>query len=242
MLAQVCYAVGGVDPEEYRAYVEEQELLGKSVKLGKGLAGEVLIGRDGPERAGHQDGSYGHDAARISRDEIDTRMALFEQVRRWQQEVPGFEDAYLMSVAPYFGSRGGPCIEGDYTLTTEDMTAGKRFPDVVYIYDHIDWLFWNEGRFGKKASWTDVPYRVMLPKGLNGLLAVGRSASSIPDTLLRSRMAVMHMGEAGGAAAALAVRDGVSPRDIDIRELQKRLLTQGYYLGDSTRLQELKLI
>ena len=182
------------------------------------------------------------DQLMISRIESRVRIYLSEYMEFLKKNVPGFEKAILLTVAPYFGARGGPCIEGDYTLTTEDMTAGKRFPDVVYIYDHIDWLFWNEGRFGKKASWTDVPYRVMLPKGLNGLLAVGRSASSIPDTLLRSRMAVMHMGEAGGAAAALAVSAGVAPRDIDIRELQKRLLTQGYYLGDSTRLQELKLI
>lgn len=77
--------------------------------------------------------------------------------------------------------------------------------------------------------------------GSTGLLAVGRSASGIPDTLLRTREAVRHMGQVGGMAAALAVQHGVHPRDLDVKELQKRLLTEGLYLGDEARLNKLQL-
>ncbi len=93
-----------------------------------------------------------------------------------------------------------------------------------------------------QCKWVDVPYRVMLPRKIDGLLAVGRSASGIPDTLLRNRMAVKHMGQAGGTAAAIAARKGISPRELDVRELQRALLDAGFYLGPPARLKELGLL
>ena len=181
------------------------------------------------------------DQAMITRIESRIRILVGDFVDFLKKNVPGFEDIVLIDIAPYFGARGGPCIEGRYILTDEDMTAGRKFSDVVYIYDHIDWLFWDGGRHGKKASWTDVPFRVMLPQDMDGLLAVGRSASSVPDTLLRARMAVMHMGDVGGKAAAIAVREDMPIQDLDIRLLQRCLLDEGYYLGESSRLKELGL-
>ena len=72
-------------------------------------------------------------------------------------------------------------------------------------------------------------------------MAVGRRASGKPDTLLRNRMAVKVMGEAGGIAAALAVEKGIAPRALDIGELQRALLDTGFHLGDRKRLVELGL-
>jgi hypothetical protein len=91
------------------------------------------------------------------------------------------------------------------------------------------------------SPWADFPYRAMVPVQVEGLLAVGRSASGIPDTLLRGRMMVMHMGQAGGTAAALAASSGVSPRQLDVRALQQRLVKDGFFLGDDKRLAELGL-
>jgi hypothetical protein len=52
---------------------------------------------------------------------------------------------------------------------------------------------------------------------------------------------VMHMGEAGGTAAALAVQNHSTPRGLDVRLLQKALVQVGYNLGDLPRLRELGL-
>ena len=130
---------------------------------------------------------------------------------------------------------------GDFTLTTQDCRDARRFDDVVYLYGEYRALNYNLKEHGE-YRWTDFPYRVMLPQGADGLLATGRSASSIPDTLIRARMAAMHMGHVTGTAAALAVHSGREPRQIDVKELQRRLLDQGFYLGDSARLNELGLI
>ena len=248
--AGVYYAVGGVDSEKYEAYVEEQKNRGKDVRLGKSCEGGFLAGRNGPERAGHQDGKYAHDGVKLSKDEIEMRMNIFDRVQNLKRKVPGFENAYLLLISPYLGTRGGPCIEGEYTVTPEDMKEGRRFPNVLYLFATRGWfgpmgaLDWNDPKRNEArvdSPWTDFPYRAMLPKKVDGLLAVGRSASGIPDTLLRSRMTVMHMGQAGGTAAALTVKNGVTPKELNVKMLQQKLLQDGFYLGDNARLKELGL-
>jgi hypothetical protein len=81
----------------------------------------------------------------------------------------------------------------------------------------------------------------MVPQKIDGLLAVGRSASGIPDTLLRNRTAVQHMGQVGGIAAALAAKQGTTPRKLNVKQLQRKLLEAGFYLGDEARLKQLGL-
>jgi len=180
------------------------------------------------------------DAEHISIMEAGTRMYVFEMVQKIKENVPGCENAYLLFIAPFLGARGGPCIEGEYTLTMEDCRQAKKFDDVIYVYGEPRALRYT-CKQPEGCRWTDVPYRVMIPKKLEGLIAVGRNASGIPDTLLRNREGVMYMGQAGGTAAAIAVKEGVTPRNIDIKELQKKLFSVGFYLGDKNRLEKLGL-
>ena len=193
-------------------------------------------GHIGPERFEELDsGNTEH----MSAMEAALRLRIFEAWRFRKKYFPGWENSSLLNIAPYLGSRGGPCIEGEYTLTMDDCRAGRRFDDVMYLYGEFRAMLYLCER--GEPRWTDMPYRVMLPRRIDGLLAVGRSASGIPDTLLRNRMAVKVMGEACGTAAALAARKGITPREIDIRELQRLLLDAGFYLGDRKRLEELGL-
>jgi len=180
------------------------------------------------------------DGLHISKLEAKLRMYIFETVQFYKHYVPGFENAYVLLIAPFLGARGGPCIEGEYTLTMEDCRAARRFDDVIYLYGEFRALRYTCEQGACK--WTDMPYRVMLPKKGDGLLAVGRSASGIPDTLLRNRMAVKHMGQAGGTAAALCAKQDKSPKELDVKKLQSVLLDAGFYLGDRARLKELGLI
>jgi len=179
-------------------------------------------------------------AAHVSALESRLRLYIFETVQVYRRYMPGFERAYVLVTAPFLGTRGGPCIEGEYTLTMDDCRSAKKFDDVVYLYGEFRALTHTceEG----ECRWAEVPYRVMVPKRIDGLLAVGRSASGKPDTLLRNRMAVKHMGQVGGTAAALCSKNGVSPRELDVKELQRTLLDQGFYLGNLERLEELKLV
>ncbi|NWG14965.1 MAG: FAD-dependent oxidoreductase [Acidobacteria bacterium] len=180
------------------------------------------------------------DGKDISLLETEMRLYIFELVQHYKKTVPGCENAFIVSISPYLGLRGGPCIEGEYVFTLDDAKAGRRFDDVMYLFGEnraLQHTCLKEG----KCKWVDVPYRVMIPKKIDGLLAVGRSASGIPDTVLRNVMAVQHMGQAGGTAAALAIKNRVEVRSLNVKELQRKLLEAGFYLGDESRLKELRL-
>ena len=179
-------------------------------------------------------------AEHVSACEAGSRKYAFEAARFLKRHAPGFEDSYLLHVAPFFGARGGPCIEGQYTLTMEDCRQGRQFDDVMYVYGEPRALRWTSENTGE-PKWTDVPYRVMIPKQTKGLLAVGRCASGIPDTLLRNRVTVMHMGQAGGIAAAVAAKQKTCPSDLNVKQLQERLLEEGFHLGSRARLKALGL-
>ena len=181
------------------------------------------------------------DGKHVAKLEFGMRMYTFEVVQHLRENVPGCEDCYLIESAPFLGTRGGPCIQGEYTMTLDDCKAGRRFDDVMYLFGENRALRHTCLKEGK-CKWPDVPYRVMVPLQIDGLLAIGRSASGIPDTVLRNRTAVQHMGQAAGIAAALAVKHGTSPRDIDVKVLQGKLLEAGFYLGDATRLDQLGLV
>ncbi len=180
------------------------------------------------------------DGKDMSQLETEMRLFIFDAVQHFKQTVPGCENVFIVSISSYLGLRGGPCIEGEYVMRLEDAKAGKQFDDVIYVFGEnraLQQTCLKEGR----CKWVDVPYRVMVPKKIDGLLAVGRSASGIPDTVLRNVMAVQHMGQAGGTAAALSAKSGIRVRDLKVKELQKKLLEAGFYLGDEGRLKALGL-
>jgi hypothetical protein len=90
----------------------------------------------------------------------------------------------------------------------------------------------------------DVPYGMLLPKNVEGLLVTGRGASwerRGHDPAFRERSNMMALGEATGRAAAIAAADDVIPRNIEVRKLQQAMLESGYYLGDEARLTALGL-
>jgi len=135
--------------------------------------------------------------------------------------------------------RGGPCIEGEHVITVEVKRDGQKFDDVIYRNVHMYWA----RKAGK--SGFDVPYRCLIPKGIDGLLVAGRGASFIrrghDPSAMRARVSMMIMGEAVGTAAAMAAEKGVVPRDINVKELQKKLMKSGILLGPEERLKELGL-
>lgn len=194
----------------------------------------VLQGRTSIERLEVIDAGNGDHMAIL---EAAVRRHIFESFSFIKRNAGGFENASLLCIAPFLGSRGGPSIEGDYILTMDDCREGKLFDDVLLRYGEFRALRYTSEQ--GEPKWVDVPYRVFLPKRIEGLLAVGRAASGQPDTLLRNRMAAKVMGQAVGTAAAMAADEGLTPRALDVRRLQETLLDDGFHLGDRCRLREL---
>lgn len=139
-------------------------------------------------------------------------------------------------------------IVGDYTVTFQDALSGRRFPDVIARWrSNYDTHFphsanesdaaqdWT-GILGlfRKPLWGSIPYRAILPKGLENVLVVGKAYSTTHDALIGGRMQrdLQHLGEAAGVAAAMACREKTSPRTLSIDALQANLVRLGVLLPE----------
>ncbi len=131
---------------------------------------------------------------------------------------------------------------GDFVVTQKDLQTDLTKPDVIgmgsYNSDsHNLQRFVNEKGFVENEGDVQVgvkpyqiPYRLILPKrgeATNLLVPVCFSASHVAYSSLRMEPQYMLIGHAAGVAAALAVHNASAVQDVDIAELQQRLLAGG---------------
>lgn len=178
----------------------------------------------------------GTDPFALSRAEIEGRRQTQEYVRFLKDQIPGFENAYLVMTASHIGVRETRRIIGEYVLTGADVVDGRKFKDAVVcaaapIEDHeagsgVRW------QYVQGDGYYQIPYRSLLPKQVENLLVPGRALSATHDAQASARNSAqcMAMGEATGVAALLALECGIQPREVEIDVLQDRLLVQGVLL------------
>jgi hypothetical protein len=154
-----------------------------------------------------------------------------------RERIPGFGEAYIIAESPTVGVRESRRIVGEYVLTEEDTAAGRRFPDVIAKCGrppnaHSVTAVWGTFVNGTIKRPYDIPYRCLVPRKIDNLLVAGRclSATHLAAGGARDQATCMSTGEAAGAAAALSARLDVTPRELDVKLLQKMLLTQGVLL------------
>jgi len=232
----VTFAIKDVDWETYQKYGNPKESDGFHYvreiagypKAGVGITLKapkdgICFGRTG----GGADGIDFSDAKQITLIEREHRQHVFEYAEFMRKYARGFENSYLLFVAPYLGARGGRTIDPVQRVTNADVMANRRFDDVIYIYFH-----------DKSLGSCDIPYRIMLPKRIDGLLAAGRSGLYYGPNF-RQRWSVMLNAQAAGLAAALCVAEGIEPRNLNVKKLQRVLVELGCPLGDEERIKEL---
>lgn len=158
-------------------------------------------------------------------------------VEFFRKYMPGCEAAKLIEIAPMLGVRESRRIMGDYVLTIEDLLAGRRFEDRVAVGAyHVDIHrpkgTWVESR--NVPAYT-IPYRSLIASGVEGLLMAGKCISATHEAIASTRVIPICMaeGQAAGTAAALAAREGKTPREVDVRYLQQILTAQGQEIGDT---------
>lgn len=170
--------------------------------------------------------------------EMTGRRQADEIFRFLKKYVPGCGDARLLATASYVGIRESRHFAGDYRMTKEDIVGARVFEDSILLAScSVD----IHGRFGPKSNeylqvrdgrWYGVPYRCLLPQGVSQLLLTGRciSASSEAAGAVRVMPPCMAIGQAAGTAAAMAVRDGCTVRQIDVAALRRSLKENGAFL------------
>ena len=176
------------------------------------------------------------DPEQLTAAEVEGRRQVQEYHRFLRNRVPGFEQAVIVATSPAIGVRESRRVHGDYRLTREDVLTASRFADEIAlcgapIEDH---------RAGNDTGWAyvaeqgvyGIPYRCLLPAGLEGLLVAGRCFSATHDAhaSARSMATCMAMGQAAGTAAAIAAARAVTPRTVPSDEIRAQLLADGALL------------
>lgn len=150
--------------------------------------------------------------------------------------MPGGKNARIVASGNHIGVRETRHIYGDYFLKGDDLINAKQFDDVIAIASyHLD-IHSPDGKGLKPYRRTPVfqiPYRSLLPKGIEGVLIAGRCVSADHEALSAIRVIPISAaeGQAAGTAAALAVGKDITPREVNIKELQKKLIEQNVELG-----------
>jgi len=186
----------------------------------------------------------GVDGTRVDdlvRAEIEARGQVRPLIAFLRRHVPGFENCYLDRTGAQVGVRETRRICGDYTLTHDDVLAGRHFPDgVAPSCNSID-VHDAEGRdfeheYLERGAFYEIPYRCFLPRGIEGLLVTGRAISADRHALGSARVMVVCMpaGDACGLAAAMAASSGVPPRRIDVAALRAEIRRQGTVLSETS--------
>jgi hypothetical protein len=170
----------------------------------------------------------GTDAAQITAGEIETRLKVFDDFAAVKAKTPAFRNAYVSETPAMIGIRQTRFVEGDYKLTAEDAISGARFDDVIAISSCPIISYYGYRRYLEHEGY-DIPYRTLLPRGLEDLLVTGRCISSEqqPYESHRAMAPMMAIGQATGVAAALAAQEGKTPRQLDVRKIQSTLISQG---------------
>jgi len=155
----------------------------------------------------------------------------------WQSFLAGrkkFADRY--DLGQLIDARERRQIVGDFCLSPMDVYLDRTFPDsVVRASSNFDSHgFTVHPLFllrppDREALPCYVPYRCLLPKGIEGVLVTGLAVSAHRDVMpvIRMQADVQNQGYAAGVAAATAARTGKGLREIDIRELQRHLVAKG---------------
>jgi hypothetical protein len=174
----------------------------------------------------------------LTRGEIDGRRQAV-QAFEFLRSVPGFEKSYIVDLPPQLGIRETRRVIGGYQLSGEDVLSCASFDDSIGvngwpIEDHVagDVVF-KFPPIPDSRGFNEMPYRMLLPEGIDNLLVAGRCASMTHDGQSAARVsgACFVMGEAAGLAAALALSGNTLPRDIAIEKLQQVLKKEGAFIG-----------
>ncbi len=177
------------------------------------------------------------DPIEMSEAEEIVREQVYEMFRFMRKYVPGCEHATLLSTASQIGVRESRMIEGEYTLTQEDLLACRKFDDGIAACNYDIDIHNPEGSgtthyFFKDYTYYTIPYRCLVPKDSANLLVAGRCISSTHEAQASYRVIpyVTVLGEAAGVAAAIALRNGTTVKNADVAAIRAQLRAQGAFI------------
>jgi hypothetical protein len=137
--------------------------------------------------------------------------------------LPGLENSFVLATANASGLRRTRCLDSSFTLTRELYDSAPSFDDRIGRGVVV-----QRGKLHITDRMFDIPLRCVLPPRVDAILiGSGRSASCYPAELLRTMPVTMTVGQGAGAVAAVAVDQGVRPREVEPDRVRAELKRQG---------------
>ena len=173
------------------------------------------------------------DPEQLSRAEMIGRQQcaqIFEFLRR---DCPGFEGAIRMDASPQIGVRETRHVKGLYTITADDLSRQRQFPDPVALGGYPIDIHASDGaeteaiHFEQGTTYA-IPMRALLVAQPENLVIAGRCISATHEAMAAFRVTpiAMAIGQAAGAIAATSIRTGTAPARVDYADVREELLAQ----------------
>jgi hypothetical protein len=147
------------------------------------------------------------------------------------------ENAEVIDTAPKIGLRETRRVMGGHLLTGAEVLAGTKFKDGIgacaWPIEIVDPVKGRRFEFLKDGDFYTIPYRCLIPQKVENLLMAGRFVSCNHEAQASARVMgpAVVMGQAIGTAAAISIKKGVSPRNLDVQLLRTELKKAGAFLG-----------
>ena len=152
-----------------------------------------------------------------------------------EQMKPKFDElgvhGWTMHLSPRLGVRETRRILGEYVITADDLIAG-RVPEDSILVTLRGFDLWRRGRHQMQGYPPvrpyGLPYRALVPRGVDGLLVVGKAMSGthLAMSAYRSQTLLGQVGQAAGVAAAICARRAAQPRSLDFADLGPALTAE----------------
>ena len=189
--------------------------------------------------------------------EMEGRKQMRGMMDVLRAHYPGGNDMVLLSLSSHIGVRETRQVKCAYQVTFDDLVYGKRFNDAVvncsyppdiHHHDKPGCTFWyQDGTYeycvtGKELeigrwrpeekddpTFWQVPYRSMIPQGLDNVIVCGRAidADKGAFSATRSVICTNQTGEAAGVAAYIALSCNGSIQSVDTDVLRSTMAKGG---------------
>ncbi len=180
-------------------------------------------------------GTDGSDVFSVTKAEIEGYLQIEQFVETLHQHVPGFENCYIAHIFPSLGIRESRRFSGIRQLTEEDVVNGVFNDETIGIGSYCVDIHAGDGlsTIFTKIPAYGIPYGITVSDEIEGLMFAGRCASMDAVAMSSARVMpiCMAIGEAAGVGAALAVKQNISPRDVDVAQVRQILLDAGAILS-----------
>lgn len=173
----------------------------------------------------------------VTEAELLARRQVYEVYEFMKKHADGLEDSFLMMTAAEIGVRESRMIIGDYVLTESDCRAFTKFEDGIAACNYDIDIHNPEGSgtshyYFPEGEFYTIPYRSLIPTGVTNMLVAGRCISSDHGAQASYRImpTVCCIGEAAGSAMALAIKDSVPVREVNVDALRATLKANGAFI------------